>query len=66
MTRASLLPKKAISEPRQFWWLLMFLSGTAALSYEICWIRMFAFGLGHEMPATVAVISAFLGGLAVF
>ena len=47
-----------------FWWLLMLLSGAAALTYEICWIRMFSVGLGHEMPAMAAVISAFFGGIA--
>ena len=42
----------------------MVLSGCAALTYEICWIRMFGLGLGHEMPAMAGVISAFFGGLA--
>lgn len=47
------------------WWGLMLLSGAAALTYEICWIRMFSVGLGHEMPAMAAVISSFFGGLAI-
>ena len=49
---------------RHLWWPLMILSGMAALMYEICWIRMFALGLGHEMPAMAGVLSAFFGGLA--
>ena len=44
---------------------LFFLSGGAALGYQIAWSKMFATGLGHELPAVLAVVCAFLGGLAV-
>jgi len=44
--------------------IVVFLSGFAGLGYEIVWIRMFAVGLGHEMPAVLAVVSAFFCGLA--
>src|SRR6266496_2060148 len=44
---------------------LFFLSGASALGQQMVWIRMFAAGLGHEVPAMVAVAGAFLGGMAV-
>ena len=42
-----------------------FLSGASALGQQMVWIRMFAAGLGHEVPALVAVAGGFLGGMAV-
>jgi spermidine synthase len=45
-------------------YLIFFLSGVAGLGYEIVWTRMFAVGLGHEMPSVLAVVAAFFGGLA--
>jgi len=44
---------------------VFFLSGAAGLGYEIAWTRMWAPGLGHEVPAMLAVVAAFFGGLAV-
>lgn len=46
-------------------YIIFFLSGVAGLGYEIVWTRMFAVGLGHEMPSVLAVLAAFFGGLAV-
>jgi spermidine synthase len=43
---------------------IFFFSGIAGLGYQIVWARMFAVGLGHEMPSVFAVIVAFFGGLA--
>jgi spermidine synthase len=43
---------------------LVFLSGFAGLGYEIVWTRLFAVGLGHEIPAVLAVVAAFFSGLA--
>lgn len=43
---------------------LLFLSGFAGLGYEIVWTRLFAVGLGHEIPAVLAVVAAFFSGLA--
>jgi spermidine synthase len=43
---------------------LVFLSGFAGLGYEIVWTRLFAVGLGHEIPAVLAVVVAFFSGLA--
>src|SRR5207237_8226286 len=43
---------------------LFFLSGGAGLGYQMVWSRMFAAGLGHEMPSVLAVVGAFLGGMA--
>jgi spermidine synthase len=44
--------------------LVAFLSGAAGLGYEIVWTRMLALGLGHELPAVLAVLTAFFLGLA--
>src|SRR5438128_9706521 len=43
---------------------LFFLSGSAGLGYQMVWSRMIATGLGQEMPAVLAVIAAFMGGMA--
>lgn len=40
------------------------LSGVAGLGYQIAWTRLFAVGLGHEMPGLLAVVTAFFFGLA--
>src|SRR5262245_4181481 len=45
-------------------YLLFFLSGAACLGYQMVWTKMFATGLGHEMPAVLAVVCAFMGGMA--
>ena len=42
--------------------LLFFLSGAAALGYQLVWAKMFSTGLGHEMPAVLAIIAAQTGG----
>ena len=39
---------------------LLFLSGLAGLGYEVLWTRMLATGMGHEMPALLAVSCAYL------
>jgi len=44
--------------------LIFLLSGIAGLGYQMAFVRMFAVGLGHEMPAVLAVVGAFFGGLA--
>lgn len=43
---------------------VFFLSGTCGLGYQVVWTRMFMTGLGHELPAMLAVVAAFFGGLA--
>src|SRR5437870_4306359 len=43
---------------------LFFASGASALGLQMVWTKMFAAGLGHEVPALLAVVSAFLGGMA--
>src|SRR5438876_2848502 len=45
-------------------YLLFFFSGAAGLGYQMVWSKMFATGLGHEMPSVLAVVGAFLGGMA--
>jgi len=44
--------------------LIFFLSGIAGLGYQIVWTRLFAVGLGHEVPSILAVVAAFFAGLA--
>ncbi len=43
---------------------ICFLSGAAALGYQMVWTKLFAAGLGHEMPSMLAVVAAFMGGMA--
>lgn len=43
---------------------LFFCSGAAALGQQVVWVRMLSAGLGHEVPAMVAVTAAVLGGMA--
>src|SRR6186713_31127 len=44
--------------------ILFFLSGAAALGYQLVWAKMFSTGLGHEMPAMLAIICAVMAGMA--
>lgn len=44
---------------------VLFLSGVSGLGYEIVWMRMLSYGLGHEGPAVLATIAAFFLGLAI-
>src|SRR4051812_30015120 len=41
-----------------------FISGTAGLIYQVVWSRYLALFLGHTSYAVVAVLVAFMGGLA--
>jgi len=43
--------------------LLLACSGAAALAYQMVWTRMFATGLGHEAPAMLAIVAAFMAGM---
>lgn len=43
---------------------LLFQSGFGALGSQIAWAKLFANGLGHEMPAVLAVVAAVMGGMA--
>ena len=44
--------------------LLFLLSGFCGVGYQLIWTKQFTAGLGHEMPALLAVMSAFFAGLA--
>ncbi len=44
---------------------LFLLSGGAGLGYQMVWSKMLATGLGHEMPAVLAVVAAVMGGMAI-
>ena len=43
---------------------LYFVSGFAALLYEIVWLRVLALEIGHSAGAVSTVLAAFMGGLA--
>jgi len=53
--------------PSRAWllYLLFFFSGLAGLGYQSAWLKMFATGFGHEIPATLAVVCAVMGGMGV-
>src|SRR5882762_9649292 len=42
-----------------------FISGMAGLIYQLAWMRYLALFLGHTSYAVVAVLAAFMGGLAI-
>lgn len=44
--------------------LIFLASGVAGLGYQVSWLRQFSVGIGHELPSAMAVVSAFLAGLA--
>ena len=44
---------------------LFFLSGAAALTYEVVWMRMLSFVFGNTTYAVSVVLAVFLGGLAI-
>ncbi len=43
---------------------LYFLSGVAALMYEVAWSRLLELSMGHTVAAIGTVLAAFMGGLA--
>ncbi len=45
-------------------WLLLFLSGAAALAYEVVWIRLLSLSLSITVYSLTTVLCAFMGGLA--
>ena len=44
---------------------LYLLSGAAALLYEVTWLRLLTLTMGHTTAAVGAVLTAFMGGLAI-
>src|SRR5436190_2514575 len=56
-----------LSQRGIFWTILgsFFVSGVAGLIYQIVWTRYLALFLGHTSYAVVAVLVAFMGGLAI-
>src|SRR5262249_42154067 len=44
---------------------LYLLSGSAALLYEVAWLRLLTLTMGHTTGAVGAVLAAFMGGLAI-
>lgn len=60
-----LLLKAQMGIPTKIIYTLFFFSGTAGLIYEIIWGRLLVLIFGSTTNSIVAVISAFLGGLAI-
>ena len=58
VTRASGVDRRPLA------FVLMVLSGFAALGYQIVWTQQCALWLGHESAAVLAVVTAFFGGSA--
>lgn len=48
----------------RLFYVLCFASGAAALGWQLVWSKLFAIGLGHEFPAALGVVSAFMAGMA--
>jgi spermidine synthase len=44
---------------------LFFLSGLVALAYQIVWVRVLGLVVGNSLWATVGVVAAYMGGMAV-
>ena len=68
MAVAAVIPSTDWGASRPYWsakllYAVFFLSGVAGLGYQLVWTRMFAVGLGHEMPSLLAVVAAFFAGL---
>jgi spermidine synthase len=43
---------------------LFFATGAAGFGYQVLWAKQFSASVGHEFPAVLAIITAFLGGIA--
>jgi spermidine synthase len=63
--RAEARPATTTARSTSFLHLVFFASGACGLGYEIAWTRMWAVGLGHEVPSMLAVVAAFFGGFAI-
>jgi len=57
----SLLTGKPMS--RGFFYFLVFVSGWSALTYQICWERLFITSFGIDFYSVTAIVSAFIMGL---
>lgn len=58
------LPPDSLRGPRRLAAILSFASGFSAIAYQVLWIQQSGLWLGQESAAVVAVVAAFLGGLA--
>jgi spermidine synthase len=61
------LPKSGLEsrhDPRLLY-LLSFVSGAAALAYQVCWSRMLALTFGSTVLAASAVVAGFMGGMGI-
>ena len=54
----------AFAQLRRLTFLLFFLSGASALTYEVTWVRELSLAFGVSVYAVTAVLTAFMGGLA--
>jgi len=49
---------------RKLPYLFFFLSGASSLVLEVAWVRQFSLVLGNTVLSATAVLTAFMGGLA--
>ena len=65
VSRVATAQATAAPEPRvRYFALLAFLSGSAALTYQVLWVRQLGLVVGVDVYAVTTCISAFFGGLA--
>ena len=52
-----------LRSPLRFLELLFFMSGMAALAYQVCWQRILFFSFGTDIESTTIIVSVFMMGL---
>lgn len=62
--QAILAGNLSFAQLRRLTFLLFFLSGASALTYEVTWVRELSLSFGVSVYAVTAVLTAFMGGLA--
>jgi predicted membrane-bound spermidine synthase len=62
-TKIKATEKRASGAPVKSLQALFFLSGVAALAYQVCWQRILFFSFGTDIESTTIIVSAFMMGL---
>jgi predicted membrane-bound spermidine synthase len=60
---ASVSGEEASARPAKLLQVLFFLSGMAALAYQVCWQRILFFSFGTDIESTTIIVSVFMLGL---
>lgn len=63
MSGAIALGRSGLSASQGWLQVLFFLSGAAALAYQVCWQRVLFFSLGTDVESVTVVVSTFMLGL---